>query len=108
MKMVKAIVRPEKSAEVLNALAEAGFVAASKISILGRGKERGLKMGSIYYDEIPKETIMICINDENLDKVVDIIIKSARDGKKGSYGDGKIFILPVEEAYSISDGSKGL
>ena len=59
MKMIKAIVRPEKCDEVLNELCEAGFRATTRYGILGRGKQRGLKVSDVYYDEIPKELIML-------------------------------------------------
>ena len=51
MKMIKAIVRPEKSEDVLDALLVGGFAAATKMSVLGRGKQKGLKVGDTYYDE---------------------------------------------------------
>ena len=50
MKMIKAIVRPEKSEDVLDALLAGGFAAATKMSVLGRGKQKGLKVGDTYYD----------------------------------------------------------
>ena len=68
MKMLKAIVRPEKAQEVLAKLVEAGFSAATRLSILGRGKQRGIKVGDIYYDEIPKELIMIVLEDGDVEK----------------------------------------
>ena len=49
MKMIKAIVRPEKSEDVLDALLAGGFAAATKMSVLGRGKQKGLKVGDTYY-----------------------------------------------------------
>ena len=64
MKMIKAIVRPEKCDEVLNELCEAGFRATTRYGILGRGKQRGLKVSDVYYDEIPKELIMLVVEDE--------------------------------------------
>jgi len=108
MKMIKAVVRPEKSYAILAGLAEAGFAAATKISVLGRGKQRGLKMGEIYYDEIPKEMIIIVVEDKDVTAIIDIITKFARNTNGGSYGDGKIFILPVEEVYTISSKSNTL
>ena len=94
MKMIKAIVRPEKCDEVLNELCEAGF--------------RGLKVSDVYYDEIPKELIMLVVEDENVNKVTDIIIKYSRTSDGGSFGDGKIFILPVEKAITVSSGKAEL
>ena len=84
MKMIKAIVRPEKSEDVLDALLAAGFAAATKMSVLGRGKQKGLKVG---------------------DKV---IVENARVDKNGTYGDGKIFVSDVERAITISSGKDEL
>ena len=108
MKMIKAIVRPEKSEDVLDALLQAGFSAATKMSVLGRGKQKGLKVGDTYYDEIPKEMIMLVVNDSEEDKVVKIIVDSAKVDKNGTYGDGKIFVSEVERAGTISNGKDEL
>lgn len=108
MKMIKAIVRPEKSEDVLDALLQAGFAAATKMSVLGRGKQKGLKVGDTYYDEIPKEMVMLVVNDNEEDKVVKIIVEAARVDKNGTYGDGKIFVSEVERAVTISSGKDEL
>lgn len=108
MKMIKAVVRPEKCDEVLAKLCEAGYRAATRFGILGRGKQRGLKVEDVYYDEIPKEMIMLVVEDEDVDKVTDIIIKTSRTSEEGSFGDGKIFVLPVEKVITVSSGKSGL
>jgi len=108
MKMVKAFVRPEKAEDVLDALMEKGFSAVTKVSVLGRGKQKGLKVGDTYYDEIPKEMVMMVVEDQEVEKVVKIITESARSGKEGRYGDGKIFLTEVEKAITISSGKEGL
>ena len=108
MKMIKAFVRPEKAEDVLDSLMEKGFSAVTKASVLGRGKEKGLKVGDTYYDEIPKEMIMIVVDDKDEQKVTKIIAESARSGREGRYGDGKIFISEVERAITVSSGKEGL
>jgi nitrogen regulatory protein PII 1 len=108
MLMVRAIIRPEKVTDILEQLSEAGFPAVTKVDVVGRGKQKGLKFGDVYYDEIPKEMLLLIINDEDKDNVVKIIMKEARTGESGMFGDGKIFVSPVEEAYTISSNSKGL
>jgi len=108
MIMIRAIVRPEKIDEVLSALMYAGYPSVTKMDVFGRGKQRGMKIGEITYDELPKELILTVINDEDKDFVVDTVIKAARTGSKGAHGDGKIFISPVEEAYTVSSGLKQL
>ncbi len=108
MLMIRAVVRPEKVDEVLAALMYAGFPSVTKMDVYGRGKQRGMKVGEITYDELPKEMIFTVINDEDKDFVIETILKAARSGSKGAFGDGKIFVSPVEEAYTVSSGAKGL
>lgn len=105
MKMIRAIVRPERTEKVVDALAEAGFVSLTKIDVVGRGKQKGLDIGSIHYDELPKTILLIVTKDEDVDEIVDIIMENAQTGH---FGDGRIFISPVEEAYTIRTGAKGL
>lgn len=104
MLMIKSIVRPTKVDDVLAALMEAGFPAVTKISVVGRGKQRGIKIGEITYDEIPKEMLLTVIPDSEKDFVIKTVIRAARTGDKGAYGDGKIFVVPVDEVYTISSG----
>jgi nitrogen regulatory protein PII 1 len=106
MIMIRSIVRPEKVDDVLAALMEAGFPGVTKMSVVGRGKQRGIKIGEITYDEIPKELLLTVVKDQDKDFAVRAIIKAARTGDKGAFGDGKIFISQVEEAYTISSGIK--
>lgn len=106
MIMIRSIVRPEKVDDVLAALMEAGFPGVTKMSVVGRGKQRGIKIGEITYDEIPKELLLTVVKDQDKDFAVRTIIKAARTGEKGAFGDGKIFVVPIEEAYTISSGIK--
>jgi nitrogen regulatory protein PII 1 len=106
MIMIRSIVRPEKVDNVLAALMEAGFPAVTKISVVGRGKQRGIKIGEITYDEIPKELLLTVVQDEDRDFVIKTVINAARTGDKGAYGDGKIFVSAVDEVYTISSGIK--
>ena len=106
MLMIRSIVRPTKVDEVLAALMEAGFPAVTKVSVVGRGKQRGIKIGEITYDEIPKELLITVVPEDDKDFIIKTVIKAARTGDKGAYGDGKIFVSPVEEVYTISSGMK--
>lgn len=107
MLLVRAIIRPEKVGVVLSELAAAGFPAVTKMDVYGRGKQKGITVGEVHYDEIPKELLLVVINDEDKDDLVKIIIRTARTGE-GTFGDGRIFISPVESAYTISSGKEGL
>ena len=104
MIMIKSIVRPEKVDNVLAALMEAGFPAVTKLSVVGRGKQRGIKIGEITYDEIPKELLLTVVDEQDKDYVIKTVIEAARTGAKGAYGDGKIFVSSVQEVYTISSG----
>jgi nitrogen regulatory protein PII 1 len=106
MVMIRAVVRPEKSHEIMAALLDAGFPAVTKYDVFGRGKQRGLKVGDITYDELPKDMLLVVVKDEDQEAVVSTIIKAARTAGKGAFGDGKIFISKVEETYTISTGVK--
>ena len=105
MKMVRAFIRPEKEQEVVQVLEGAGFGSLTKMPVFGRGKQKGLQVGPIYYDELPKTLLMLVVEDEHARSVVEIIEDRARTG---FIGDGKIFISPVEEAYTIRTGEVGL
>jgi len=108
MLMIRAIIRPDKVGIVLSELSDGGFPAVTKMDVMGRGKQKGVKVGDVFYDEIPKEMLMMVVNDEDKDDVVKIIIKNAKTGQKAAFGDGKIFISPVLEAYTISSGDNQL
>ena len=105
MVMIRAIVRPEKAEEVMAALMADGFPAVTRMNVAGRGKQRGIKIGDVTYDEIPKELLLMVVKNADKEFVVKKIMETARTGK-GSFGDGKIFVSPVEEVYTVSSGVK--
>ncbi len=108
MIMIRAIIRPEKTDDVLAALMDAGFPAVTKMDVYGRGKQRGMKIGEVTYDELPKEMIFTVVKEQEKDDVVKVIMQSARSGVKGAYGDGKIFVSAVDEVYTVSSGRKDI
>jgi nitrogen regulatory protein PII 1 len=101
MKLVRAFIRPEKEQEVVLALEGAGFPAVTKMSAMGRGKQKGLKVGDLIYEELPKTLLLIAVKDEEVDKVVNIVMDRARTG---NIGDGKIFISPIEKSITVRTG----
>ena len=105
MKMVRAIVRPEKVENVVDNLDEAGFAALTKMEVIGRGKQKGIQLENIYYDEIPKTMLIVVAEDEHTKKIVEIITESSFTG---NFGDGKIFISPVDDAYTVRTRNSGL
>ncbi len=104
--LIRSIVRPEKADAVMKSLFEAGYPAVTKVPVCGRGKQRGLKVGEVTYDELPKEMLMTVVPAEDKEFVVKAVLAVAKTGEKGNFGDGKIFISPVEEIYTISSGVK--
>lgn len=108
MLLVRAIIRPEKKEEVLSELSRASFHAATVVDVVGRGKQKGIKIGGVVYDEIPKALVMMAIRDEDKDDLIRIILKYAKTGEQGAYGDGKIFVSPIDEVYTISSGIPSL
>jgi nitrogen regulatory protein PII 1 len=85
---------------------DAGYPAVTKVSVVGRGKQRGIKIGEVTYDEIPKEMLITVVPLKDKDFVIKTVMSIARTGDKGSFGDGKIFVSPVEEIYTVSSGIK--
>ena len=81
MKLITAIVRPEKVMDVIKALEQEGYFAFSKWAISGRGKEKGIQVGDVLYQEMAKNMLYITVGDKEKDEVVDIIINSAKSGQ---------------------------
>ena len=104
MKMVTAFIRPEKVENVISTLGAEGFTAITRLDVYGRGKQNGIHVFGACYD-MPKTMLITVIDDGSLDKVVKTISGSARTGK---VGDGRIFITPVESAYTVRTGEVGL
>lgn len=105
MKMIRALVRPEVADNVTEGLAEGGFYSLTKSQVFGRGKQKGITVGLIHYDEMPKTMVMIVVEDKDVEEVVKLITYKAYTG---NYGDGKIFVTPVDDAYTVRTGAKGL
>ena len=105
MKMVRALVRPEKETAVASALAKAGFPALTKWDVLGRGNQQGIQVGSQVYDEVAKSAILIVVQDDRVESILQVIRDAALTGYPG---DGKIFVTPVDMAYTIRTGKPGL
>lgn len=101
MKMIRAVIRPEKETDVITALERSGFSAMTKMDVMGRGKQRGIKIGSAKYDEISKLMLMIVVEEKDLERAMDMIKISARTG---NFGDGKIFVTDVEDSVTIRTG----
>ncbi len=108
MKKIEAIIKPFKLDEVKEALKEVGVQGLTVTEVKGFGRQKGhteLYRGAEYViDFLPKIKLEIVVPDSIVNKVVDAIMESARTGK---IGDGKIFILPMEEVIRIRTGERG-
>jgi nitrogen regulatory protein PII len=104
MKLVKCIVRPEKVEELILKLAD--FVPGlTMYEVRGHGHQRGhsLVYRGVEYDVslLPKAMIEVAISDNRVDDVVKLVVETARSG---NIGDGRIFVLPIEETYHVRTG----
>lgn len=108
MKLIEAIIKPFKLDEVKDALHEIGVMGITVSEVKGFGRQKGhteLYRGAEYVvDFIPKVKLEIAIADDMVPKVLETIENAAKTGR---IGDGKIFILPLEEAIRIRTGEKG-
>ena len=108
MKKVEAIIKPFKMEDVKDALLEAGIEGMTVTEVKGFGRQKGhteIYRGSEYtVDFLPKVKFEIVLDDENVQTAVNAIIKAARTGK---IGDGKVFVLPIEEAIRIRTEERG-
>ncbi len=101
MKLIKAIIRPEKETEVIQGLEQAGFSALTKWDVLGRGRQRGIQVGATVYGELSKVCLLLVVKDDEAPRAVEAILTS---GKSGHPGDGRIFVSDVKDAYTIRTG----
>jgi nitrogen regulatory protein PII 1 len=105
MKMIRAILRPETTDAVTDGLSDAGFYSMTKVNVFGRGKQKGITVGNVHYDELPKTLVMVVVEDKDVEEAVKIIKYKAYTG---NFGDGKIFISTVEDAVTVRTGAHGL
>ncbi len=101
MKMLRAIIRPEREREVVRALERAGIVALTKIPVTGRGRQGGATNGALAYAELAKMMLLLVLDDEQVDRAVTTIAHAAYTGNPG---DGQIFLSPVEKAVRLRTG----
>ena len=107
MKLIKAIVRPNKVDEVKDALTRLGISGMTVTEVRGHGKQKGhtaIYRGKEYnVSLLPKMQIEVVLADAAIDEAIKAIVESARTGE---IGDGRVFVLPVEQTYKIRTGEK--
>ena len=108
MRKIEAVIKPFKLDEVKEALHGIDIQGMTVTEVRGFGRQKGhteLYRGAEYVvDFLPKIKIEIAVKDEMVDKVIDAIVSAANTGR---IGDGKIFVLPMEEAIRIRTGERG-
>ena len=108
MRKIEAIIKPFKLDEVKEALQAIGIQGMTVTEVKGFGRQKGhteLYRGAEYVvDFLPKIKVEVAVSDEMTDKTVEAIIQAANTGR---IGDGKIFVLPIEEAIRIRTGERG-
>jgi|SRR5210317_674219 len=108
MKLVSAVIKPFKLDDVREALSDIGIQGVTVTEVKGFGRQKGhteLYRGAEYVvDFLPKVKIEVAIDDQMVDQVIEAITKTANTGK---IGDGKIFVMPVEQVIRIRTGETG-
>lgn len=108
MKKIQAIIRREKLIDIMDKLVEADILGITVQNVRGRGNQKNIELqfrGRIFsVNLLPKTKIELMINDEDVEKVVNIIQKTAHTG---NIGDGKIIILPIDDIIRIRTGERG-
>ena len=108
MKLIIAIIKPFKLEEVKEALAASGIEGMTVTEVKGFGRQKGhteIYRGSEYtVDFLPKVKLEVAVTDETAGKAVDTIVKAAKTGK---IGDGKVFVLPLDEVVRIRTDERG-
>ena len=108
MKKIEATIRPERLEPVGEALREMGIMGMTVSEVSGRGRQNGITLqwraGDYNVAFLPKLKIEVVVLDEDLGRAVQAIMLKARTGDRG---DGKIFVMPVEDAIRIRTGDEG-
>ena len=111
MKLIVAIVQPNRLEAVKAALAEVDVFRVTVMDVQGYGRQRGktevYRGREFTVSLLRKVQLMIAVNDEFAEPAIDTIVKASHSGEKGKVGDGKIFVLPLEECIRIRTGERG-
>ncbi len=99
--MIQAVIRPEKLQEVIISLSKAGVQALTHLDATGRGRQKGIQVGAVRYEELAKAWLMVVVDDEDADRAMETIKIAARTGNPG---DGKLFLSSLDEVRTIRTG----
>lgn len=111
MKLIIAIIQPNRLEAVKAALADAEVFRLTVMDVQGFGRQRGqtevYRGHEFTVDLLRKVQLMIAVNEEFLEPAIDAILSGGRSGERGEIGDGKIFVLPLEDCIRIRTGERG-
>jgi nitrogen regulatory protein P-II 1 len=108
VKLIEAIIREEKLDVVKTALEASGYFGMTVSEVIGRGRQGGLtlqwRVGEYKVDLLPKIKVEVVVLDEDVARILNVITTA---GRTGEMGDGKLFVLPVENAVRVRTGEEG-
>jgi nitrogen regulatory protein P-II 1 len=111
VKLIIAIIQPTKLEEVKEALTEVEVFRLTVLDCLGFGRQRGQKSAfrgqDMSINLVRKVQLQIAVNDEFVEPTINAILTGAREGEKGQIGDGKIFVVPMDDCIRIRTGERG-
>ncbi len=111
MKLIIAVIQPPKLSAVREALSKIEVLRMTVCDAQGFGRQRGraeMYRGTEYTTLLLRKVVLeIVVNDDFLDRTIDTLVHTARTGPEGTIGDGKIFVLPADEAIQIDDSQRG-
>ena len=108
MKKIEAIIREEKLGAVKKALEAKGFIGLTVTQVAGRGQQKGIslqwRVGEYRVDLLPKIKVEVVVSDKDCPTVIEIVCQA---GRTGNFGDGMIFVMPVEQICRVRTGECG-
>lgn len=111
MKLILAIIQPSRLEAVKEALTEVEVVRLTVVDVQGFGRQKGhteiYRGHELSVNLLRKVQLQIAVNEEFVEPTIDAIVKGGRTGETGAIGDGKIFVLPLEECVRIRTGERG-
>ncbi|MBI4459361.1 MAG: P-II family nitrogen regulator [Acidobacteria bacterium] len=105
VQLLWAVVRPERMPQVAHRLEAEGFYSITEIQVYGRGKQRGVQVGSASYDELAKTLLLLAVEEDHTQRAIQAIQETAHTGHPG---DGKIFVQPVGQVFTVRTGQPEL
>lgn len=111
MKLIIAIIQPTRLEAVKEALANVEVFRLTVMDVQGAGRQKGhtetYRGHELTVNLLRKVEIQVAVNDDYIEKTIEAIVQAGRTGQKGKVGDGKIFVLPIEDCIRIRTGERG-